>query len=82
MQRAGDRPLLDEVIVHRAREQFPHPVSSGVLPVVRGRGRLAAAQQQVVVARLVHLAPSCAPAIRLWSAITLVAHRVRAGTTS
>ena len=35
---ATDR-LLDEVIVHRAREQFAHPVGGGVLPVVSGRGR-------------------------------------------
>ena len=63
LQRAGDRPLLDEVIVYRAREQLPHSVGGGMLPVVRGRGPLAGAQQQVVVARLVHLAPSCAPAV-------------------
>jgi hypothetical protein len=62
LQRACDRPFFDHVVVNRAREQFAHPVSGRVLPVIGGRGGLAGAQQQVVVAWLIHLAPSCAPA--------------------
>ncbi|MGH3211594.1 MAG: hypothetical protein ACRDNO_27935 [Trebonia sp.] len=63
LQRAGDRSLLHDVIVHRPREQLAHSVSGGVLPVNGGRGGLAGAQQQVIVARLIHVAPSCAPAM-------------------
>jgi hypothetical protein len=64
LQCAGDRSLFDDVIMHRAREQFAHPFSGGeLMPVVDGRGGLVSAQQQVVVARLIHLAPSCAPAM-------------------
>ena len=63
LQCAGDRPLLHDVIVHRTREQFAHPVSGRVLSVARGRSRLGGAQQQVA-ARLIHSAPSCAKA---WS---------------
>ena len=58
LQGGGGGPLLQDVVVHRPREQFAHPVGGYMLTVVTGGAGLAGTQQQVVVARLVHRAPS------------------------
>jgi hypothetical protein len=80
LQRGGRAPLLGDVVLHRAGEQFAHPVGGRVLPgvaVVAGRAGLAGAQQQLIVARLVHRAPSSSAPGEGWSGITLVAQRGR-----